>query len=158
MCGELDREVSAIDKMLYSSGLTVKEIEKYTSVNSKILELIISNHISIEALSSQDYNNLLDFSRSIQREGYTHFQRRNDNGSRKSRLPYIRLSDNQKQILKDKGIDIETYYRRRKRGWSFEKIINTPVRKKVFMTEEEKAIIQKNGIDPRTFHSRISRG
>lgn len=74
------------------------------------------------------------------------------------RQQYMRLTDKQKSLLEDKDIDIELYYRRRKRGWSFEKIINTPARKRVVMSEVEKAIIKENGIDPKTFHSRISRG
>lgn len=75
-----------------------------------------------------------------------------------SRQEYMRLTDKQKSLLEDKDIDIELYYRRRKRGWSYEKIINTPARKRVVMSDEEKEIIKRNGIDPKTFHARISRG
>lgn len=82
-----------------------------------------------------------------------------ENKERKTkRQKYTRLSEAQKQELKDKGISIELYYRRRKRGWNYDQIINTPVRQKTLLTQKEKEILKSNNIDENAFHVRIARG
>ena len=68
------------------------------------------------------------------------------------------MSESQKQQLKDRGISQELYYRRRKMKWTFEEIINTPVREKKHLTDEERELLKEANIDERTFHVRIARG
>ena len=61
-------------------------------------------------------------------------------------------------MLQENGIDKEVYYQRKIAGWTFKEIVNRPIRKKKYLTDEEKEILKRNNIPESTFHARIARG
>ncbi|MEB6038012.1 hypothetical protein [Staphylococcus pseudoxylosus] len=63
-----------------------------------------------------------------------------------------------RQRIANKGIAYNTFLNRLNNGWDIEKAIETPVKKKQYLTKEEKDILVKNEIPVTTYNNRRSNG
>jgi len=157
--------IQTIDDLLQNKDVKLEEIKNYTNISRVTLSQLRNGHKPIRGLSLEDAEKLCELSDKIKRGSYipdkvkTRLKRQeNDKKAAENRRHYDRLTPRQQQMLQENGIDIELYYQRKIAGWTFKEIVNRPVRKKKYLTDEEKEILKRNNIPESTFHARIARG
>ncbi len=159
--------IKTIDELLHNDDIKISEIHKQTSISRDKLSHLRHGHKSFEDLTLRDSEKLCGLSDRIKRGSYVpekvKTRQRRIEKEKAAKIEnnvreYQELTPRQKQMLEDKGIDMEVYYQRRYHGWSFKEIVSRPVRKIKYLTEEERDQLKKNGISETTFFTRISRG
>lgn len=164
---DVKKVMKTIENLLHNNNVKIEEIKQETGLTRAKLSYLKNGHKSIDSLTLLEAEQLCSLSDRIKRGTYipekVKVRQRNEQKKEAERQAlnkreYNELTDRQKQMLEDSGIDITLYYQRRYRGWSFKEIVNRPVRKKKYLTSEEKQQLQENGISESTFYARISRG
>ncbi|HFD6103718.1 TPA: hypothetical protein ACF5GV_002807 [Staphylococcus aureus] len=150
--------IEMAEQVIFNEDIKTKEIETETSIGRAVIGSVRNGKKEIIDISMRNLVELCELNNRIENGEYIIDKKKTEKKINDKKRDYYKLSESQKQQLKDKGINQELYYRRRKMKWTFEEIINTPVREKKHLTDEERELLKEANIDERTFHVRIARG
>ncbi|EZX73052.1 helix-turn-helix domain-containing protein [Staphylococcus aureus] len=151
--------IQTINKLLNNKDIKLQEISDNTDISRSTLSLLKHGQKDIKSLTISNAEKLYDFAEMVDNGGYVRnkTKQRSTKKSLNSR-EYRKLTPKQIQKLEEHGIDRTRYYARKNDKWSLKDALESPVRKKRAISDEERTILKNNGIKESTFNARISRG